>query len=927
MDPWYKVVTPRKEVREGRSFNPDEFAIALEQIVSGTAPNDYKDPKQFFSRNYFTQALIEHSGMVLRRLSGNTKNTAPVLTLVTQFGGGKTHTLTALYHLTNNGDAAKKFDGIPALLKEAGLKKVPKAKVGVFVGSAWDPQKGAETPWIDLARQLAGDKGVELLGKEKLLSPPGTEAIANIIEAAGGTVLILFDEVLNFVNRHRKMADQLHAFIQNLTVAIKGTSNCAAVISLPRSQVEMTEWDMEWQQKITKVVKRVSKGLFVADEEEVSEVIRRRLFEDIGSEAHRKKVAKAYANWCFDRRASLPPEWTAVDTATSDAKAKEFLQNRFEACYPFHPATLSVFQRKWQTLTQFQQTRGTLAMLAQWISLTYQEGFKSARKEPLITLGSGPLHERHFIGIVLDSIGESRLSAAIKTDIAGSHSHAKALDADTKDNLLDIHRRVGSSIFFESSGGQVEKIATLPELRYALGEPKMDTTSIDNAAHALESKAFFLSKVGTDGFRVYHKATIRKAVADKKASLDEETDIWPVTLDLIKQEFNRSKETQLCYFPENGQEVPDSPRLTLAVMDPTFEWSTSIDLRKALIEWTFKRGSSSRLYPAALVWCFKKPGRGIRDKVENWLAWQRVQSEVKQGLLGSDYDKADKAEIAARVKEAEVSAIDEVWSEYRYVIVSDPTTDDRLLEMAIDLGAGHSSSGESLTGRIVTALKSNGLLNETVGPGYIGRKWPEALKESGAWPLSGLRQSFLNGTLTRLTDPDGVLKARIPDFVLRGDFGLASGHQKDGSYKQVYFNEMIASDDVEFDSDVFLLTAEKAKQLTSEPTPVPVPKPGPEPIPTPTPTPDGDKEGKTPSPKPVSEGKVTLTIGGPIPPESWNRLGTRLIPKLRSGMSLKVGVDFTVTVRSKQASVLQSELQQALDDLGLGGQVKIKKEG
>ena len=124
MDPWYKVVTPRKEVREGRSFNPDEFAIALEQIVSGTAPNDYKDPKQFFSRNYFTQALIEHSGMVLRRLSGNTKNTAPVLTLVTQFGGGKTHTLTALYHLTNNGDAATKFDGIPELLKETSIVNV-----------------------------------------------------------------------------------------------------------------------------------------------------------------------------------------------------------------------------------------------------------------------------------------------------------------------------------------------------------------------------------------------------------------------------------------------------------------------------------------------------------------------------------------------------------------------------------------------------------------------------------------------------------------------------------------------------------------------------------------------------------------------------------------------------------------------------------
>ncbi len=94
MEPWYKVVQPRAEVREGRSFNPDEFAIALEQVAAGTAPEDYTDPNKFFGRTCFTQALREHMAMVLRRLNGETVNAAPVLTLITQFGGGKTHTLT-----------------------------------------------------------------------------------------------------------------------------------------------------------------------------------------------------------------------------------------------------------------------------------------------------------------------------------------------------------------------------------------------------------------------------------------------------------------------------------------------------------------------------------------------------------------------------------------------------------------------------------------------------------------------------------------------------------------------------------------------------------------------------------------------------------------------------------------------------------------
>src|SRR5918999_340089 len=413
MEPWYKIATPRQEVREGRSFNPDEFAIALEQVVAGTAPEDYRDPAQFFARTSFTRALREHAGMVLRRLSGKTENTAPVLTLITQFGGGKTHTLTTLYHLATNGNAAAGYPEVADLLREAGLSSIPNAKVGVFVGNAWDPQGGRETPWIDIARQLAGDKGVEALGPTAKTTPPGTDSIARVFQAAGAPVLLLFDEVLNLLNRHRGMAESFHAFIQNLTVATTGTTHGAMVISLPRSQVEMTDWDKEWQERITKVVRRVAKDLIANDETEISEVVRRRLFQDLGSEKIRKSVAKAFADWCFERRAQLPPEWTAVDTAATEAKAREFLRGRFEACYPFHPATLSVFQRKWQALPQYQQTRGTLAMLAQWIAIAAPESFRKARTEPLITLGSAPLADPGFRSVVMGQLGESRLLAAI----------------------------------------------------------------------------------------------------------------------------------------------------------------------------------------------------------------------------------------------------------------------------------------------------------------------------------------------------------------------------------------------------------------------------------------------------------------------------------------------------------------------------------
>lgn len=656
MEPWYKVATPRKEVREGRSFNPDEFAIHLEQVIAKTAPEDYREPKQFFARTCFTRALREHAGMVLRRLSGETANTAPVMTLITQFGGGKTHTLTALYHLVTNGAKAVEYSGVANLISEAGLKTVPEARVAAFVGNAWDPQEGRETPWIDVAWQLAGENGVRELGAAAKTTPPGTEALSRIFKLAGRPVLLLFDEVLNFMNRHRGMADQFHAFIQNLTVATTGTTQGTAIISLPRSQMEMTDWDMQWQNKITKVVRRVAKDLIANDETEISEVVRRRLFEDIGSDRIRKSVSKSYADWCFERRAQLPPELTVVDSAATESKAREFLRKRFEVCYPFHPATLSVFQRKWQALSQYQQTRGTLAMLAQWISWAYRTGFTEARREPLITLGSAPLEVPEFRSVVLGQLGESRLMAAIDSDISGEQSHVRVLDADTKGALRNIHRRVATTILFESSGGQIDKVAHLPELRFALGEPDVDTTSVDTAAFSLADKSYFIRHVGSDGFKISHQATMKKVVSDRRASLDEESEIKPAMRMLIKKEFDRGASIPVVPFPADGTAVQDTPKLTLVIVDPEDEWTGVGSLRQKIAEWTKQRGKSPRLYPGSLVWCLKRPGRDFREKVELWLAWKRVVNEVAEGTLGGDFDKADRAEIKVKMGDAEEAA-------------------------------------------------------------------------------------------------------------------------------------------------------------------------------------------------------------------------------------------------------------------------------
>ncbi len=520
--------------------------------------------------------------------------------------------------------------------------------------------------------------------------------------------------------------------------------------------------------------------------------------------------------------------------------------------------------------------------------------------------------------MVLGQLGESRLVAAIDTDIAGEQAHSKALDADTKGPLRDIHRRVGTAILFESSGGQTDKVAHLPELRFALGEPELDTTSIDNAAFALEDRSYFVRKAGSDGFRIGYQPTMKKVVSDRRASLDEETEVKPAMRKLVEDEFRRGASIPVVPFPRDGAEIPDTPRLTLVVgRSGGGVVGRRLRCARSSPSGPAAAGKSPRLYPGALVWCLKKPGRDLREKVELMLAWKRVAREVAEGTLGGEFDKSDRAELQSKVKDAEEAAKDEVWGDYRFAVVADGQEADGL--KVIDLGAGHSSSGETLCGRVIAALKSEALLNESVGAGYIERNWPPALKDSGAWPLASLRQSFLNGSLTRLVDPDAILKSKIVEFVSRGDFGLASGAKADGSYERVWFagaggarrgrlrGRCVPAEEGDGGSAQDGCSARAAYRSPS-------PNRGPE---------DLTPRSREPPPQPVADTK-TLRLAGTVPPEVWNRLGTKILPKLRSGSELKIGLEFSVTVNADSAGSLAAELRQILQELGLAETVRIE---
>ena len=164
-------------------------------------------------------------------------------------------------------------------------------------------------------------------------------------------------------------------------------------------------------------------------------------------------------------------------------------------------------------------------MLAQWISLAARRTILSGQNRAADYAGIGAVGRVRIPRRGPGPVGRSSARRGHRSRPAGPMAHAKALDVDAQGALRDVHRRVGTTVLFESSGGQVDKVAHLPELRFALAEPEVDTTTIDNAAPALETSAFFIRKVGTDGYRIHHQATLKKVVSDRRASLDEETEI------------------------------------------------------------------------------------------------------------------------------------------------------------------------------------------------------------------------------------------------------------------------------------------------------------------------------------------------------------------------------------------------------------------
>lgn len=916
LKPWYKVVVPREDLREGKPLDASEFAVHLDQIRDKRAPDDYQSPERFFERTYLTKGLKALAVEVVRRLNGIKVETSAVFNMTTQFGGGKTHSLALLYHLAKGGPKSKNWKWVSSIFEDAKVSEVPESAVAVFVGTEFDSISGRggndgtplrKTPWGEIAFQLGGAEAFEFVKEhDKQLIAPSSEVIRKTFPK-GKPVLILMDELMNYVNRFRRigLGAQLYSFLQNLSEEARANENVVLAVSIPASELEMSAEDEADYTRYKKVLDRLGKPVLMSSEGETSEIIRRRIFEWGGLPDEARKAASEYADWVLAHRQQIP-NWFPADNA------KEL----FEATYPFHPMVLSVFERKWQALPRFQRTRGVLRLLALWVSYAYQSGFKGALRDLVITLGSAPLEDPMFRTAVLEQLGESRLEGSITTDITGrAESHAVRLDKEAVDTIKKsfLHQRVAKSIFFESNGGQLRAEATLPEVRLAVSDPNIDIGNVETVLDDLVQACYFLS-VENNRFKFSLYPNLNKLLSDRRASIQGEQ-VKQLIRTEIQNVFASGSGVERVFFPDRSNQIPDRPAVTFVVLSPEQSVKDETKIYKLIEEMTQEYGKSARTFKSALVWIAADSDMGLYDEGRKLIAWEAIQAEEDE----LKPDDIQKRQLSESVKRAQRDLKESIWRAYKNIIVLDKNNKLK----TIDLGLVHSSAAENLVTLVLNRLRQDGEIEKEISPNFIVRNWPPAFVE---WSTKSLRDAFYASPLfPRLLNSESI-RETITRGVEAGIFAYV-GKTQDNKYEPFNFEEAMLGTDIEISDDMYIVQKSLAEEYRKNQT-VPVYKPASEVLqPTAVSEPGNVYIAKGLFGEDKSKEKAFsfLRWAGEVTPQKWMNFYTKVLSRFVTGGGLKLKVEIEV---SSQEGISQQKLEQtkvALRELGLNEDVSADK--
>jgi Protein of unknown function (DUF499) len=923
LKPWYDVIKPREDLRESQSQDASEFAVHLDRVRDGTARDDYGKPDQFFEKTFLATNLLDLGVQTVRRLSGETAHTSPVFNLATNFGGGKTHALTLLYHLANSGPISHSWVGVSQIREKAAISEIPKARVAVFVGSEFDSLAGRggeggeprrTTPWGEIAFQLGGEAAFKLVQEhdEKKIAPGG-DVIRKLLPD-DQPCLILMDELLNYASRFRSLG--LNTQLYNFLFALSGALNPKSVlaVSVPASELEMTVDDISDFDRLTKMLDRVGKALTVTAGAETSEIIRRRLFEwDTRALTSEGKVLlpKDAENTCYEYARWINER---PDRNLSTSIPPDHARSHFELSYPFHPTVLSVFERKWQTVPKFQQTRGILRLLALWIQEAYKAGYRKVHPDPLITLGTAPLGDPIFRAAVFEQLGSRKLETAVTVDIAGTkEAHAVMLDNEAIESIKKerLHQKVATVVFFESNGGTTKAEATEPEIRLAVGGPDSDLGNIETALDALTERCYYFT-VEKKNYKFSLKENLNKRFTDKRANINRRQ-----AEELVNQEIQKqfqSKEVERVFFPEKSIQISDRAVLTFVICD----LGHTMEDAKSTLGWIDAMmrecGASGRTFKSALLWMVPESSQSMVDAAKKLLAWQAIDDDADELHL----DDTQQRQLTQNIAKAERELKESVWRAYNRLVLLGK--ENKLRQ--IDLGRVNVSQATSIISMVLNRLEQDDEVLRSPVPGFLVRKWPPAFKE---WSTRGVRDAFFaSPEFPRLLDP-----AAAKDVIASGVSGglIAYVGKTSNGYDPFVYQQGMASTDVEISNDVFIIKKDTAEEFLKTRKSAETKHKAAE---TESSMDDGQtvqsaanendtgSEPQTDAPPHVAGDKVkTITWSGEVPAQKWSTFYNRVLAKFAVGQGLKLTVNVEVSPDDGISKQKIDETKISLRELGL----------
>ena len=873
LKPWREVVTPHKDVASGL-YQQAEFAADLWQVHLKEGVDEYKNPVEFFRRTYLTESLKDMLVGGVRRLTSGGGD--PVVQLQTNFGGGKTHSMLALYHLFS-GIAPTELAGIDAVLHEAGVKKLPTARRVVLVGNKISPGNPTtksdgtvvRTLWGELAWQLGNAAGGPKEAKkafnrikaddEKATSPG--DVLRELFNEYS-PCLILIDEWVAYARQLHDQSDlpaggfeTQFTFAQVLTESAKLAKNCMLVISLPASDTSgspHTQADdvevggqrgREALARLRNVVGRVESSWRPASAEEGFEIVRRRLFEPMTDPAQfkdRDVVASAFADFYRTNQAEFPPECRDSD-----------YEKRIKAAYPIHPEIFDRLYTDWSTLVKFQRTRGVLRLMAAVIHSLWEKGDRN----PLILPAHISIDDPRVQSELTRYLSDNWVPV-IEKDVDGPGSLPLRMDSDLPNlGKFSACRRVARAIYLGSAPLTQAAHRGLEDRRVKLGSvmPGEQPAIFGDALRRLAAAATYLYQ---DGARYWYSTqpTVTKLAEDRAEQYKRESDKVVHELDRrLRDDLRKMGDfSRIHALPQSGQDVPDDMDARLVVLDVDHAYSKEPDnvaevAAKKILE---SRGNTPRLYRNTLVFLAADKTRlqDLDEAARKYLAWESILAEKEQ--LNLDPQQVKQAETQVKAADGAVTARLPETYQWLLVPVQEKPQD------AIKWQALRLSGTDALAVRASKKLRSDELLLTA----FASTRLRMELDRVPLWrgdhvAIKQLAEDFARYLyLPRLKDSTVLVEA------IRDGVGLLTWEQDSFAYAESYdetakrYRGLRHNQRVNLTADDagLLVKSDVArKQVDTETAPASTPGGGPDkPVtggPAPTPTPTGPAD--VPKPK------------------------------------------------------------------------------